>query len=86
LASSERGHQTVTYTKIYLKGLLVGGFNPFEKYERQLGNLPQIGMNIKKYLKPPPILIKLNTFHEWIISPIHGRRYLVGGFNPSQKY
>ena len=27
--------------------LLVGGFNPFEKYDRQNGNLPQIGMNIK---------------------------------------
>ncbi len=33
---------------------LVGGFNPFEKYARQNGNLPQIGVNIKKYLKPPP--------------------------------
>jgi len=29
------------------KGLLVGGFNPFEKYVRQLGNLPQVGVNIK---------------------------------------
>jgi len=26
---------------------LVGGFNPFEKYDRQNGNLPQIGVNIK---------------------------------------
>jgi len=25
----------------------VGGFNPFEKYDRQNGNLPQIGVNIK---------------------------------------
>ena len=37
----------------YLKGEclhleLVGGFNPFEKYARQIGNLPQIGMKIKK--------------------------------------
>ena len=24
-----------------------GGFNPFEKYDRQNGNLPQIGMKIK---------------------------------------
>ena len=28
--------------------ILVGGFNPFEKYARQIGNLPQIGMKIKK--------------------------------------
>ena len=26
---------------------LVGGFNPFEKYARQTGNLPQVGVNIK---------------------------------------
>ena len=27
---------------------LVGGFNPSEKYDRQIGNLPQIGVKIKK--------------------------------------
>ena len=27
--------------------LLVGGFNPFEKYARQNGNLPQIGVKTK---------------------------------------
>ena len=27
--------------------LLVGGFNPSEKYARQNGNLPQIGVKIK---------------------------------------
>ena len=33
---------------------LVGGFNPFEKYARQTGNLPlDRGENIKK-MKPPP--------------------------------
>ena len=32
---------------------LDGGFNPIEKYDRQNGNLPQIGVEIKKYLKPP---------------------------------
>ena len=26
---------------------LVGGFNPFEKYDRQNGNLPQVGVKIK---------------------------------------
>ena len=29
---------------------LVGGFNPFEKYARQIGNLPQVGMKIKNNL------------------------------------
>ena len=33
---------------------LVGGFNPFEKYAHQIGNLsPNRGEN-KEYLKPPP--------------------------------
>ena len=27
---------------------LGGGFNPSEKYDRQIGNLPQIGVKIKK--------------------------------------
>ena len=27
--------------------MLVGGFNPFEKYARQIGSFPQVGMNIK---------------------------------------
>ena len=28
--------------------------HPSQKYARQNGNLPQIGMEIKIYLKPPP--------------------------------
>ena len=49
---------------------VVGGFNPFEKYDRQIGSFPQIDEHIK-YLKLPPsgvvgsILI-LNQFHIWI--------------------
>ena len=35
-------------------GELVGGFNPSEKYARQNGNLHQIGVKIKKCLKPLP--------------------------------
>ena len=27
--------------------VLVGGFNPFEKYARQIGSFPQVGMKIK---------------------------------------
>jgi len=29
--------------------------NPVEKYARQNGNLPQVRVKIKKYLKPPPL-------------------------------
>ena len=28
-------------------GCLVGGFNPSEKYDRQIGSFPQVGMKIK---------------------------------------
>ncbi len=37
-----------------LKNDLVGGFNPVEKYARQNGNLSQVGVENKIYLKPPP--------------------------------
>ncbi len=30
--------------------LLVGGFSPFEKYERQIESFPQVKVKIKKYL------------------------------------
>ena len=34
---------------------LVGGWtNPSEKYARQIGNLPQIGMKVKHIWNPPP--------------------------------
>ena len=29
-------------------GYLVGGFNPFEKYARNIGSSPQVRVNIKK--------------------------------------
>ncbi len=49
---------------------LVGGFNPFEKYESQNGNLPPIRGENKKRLKPPPSLyiwIKFDsTEKKWV--------------------
>ena len=36
------------------KLILVGGFNPFEKYARQIGSFPQIGMKINVFELPPP--------------------------------
>ena len=39
--------------------LLVGGFNPSEKYERQIGFIfPKVRGENKKYLKPPPRLTR----------------------------
>ena len=35
-----------------MKVNLVGGFNPIEKYARQNGNLPQIGVKIKNIYHP----------------------------------
>ena len=41
-------------TNIYLNSNLADGFNPFEKHERQIGHLSQVGVKIKEHLKPPP--------------------------------
>ena len=42
--------------------LLVGGFNPIEKYESKWESCPSRGEN-KKYLKPPPSV----SCPEWFI-------------------
>ena len=34
---------------------LVGGFNPFENYARQNGNLPQVGVEIKNIWNHQPV-------------------------------
>ena len=34
---------------------LVGGFNPFEKYARQIGSLPQVGVKIKNIWNHQPV-------------------------------
>ena len=45
------------------KPSLVGGWtNPFEKYARQIGSFPQIGLKIKKYLSCQP-LVHFYVFH-----------------------
>ena len=36
------------------KQYLVGGVNPFQKYDCQNGNLPQIGMNINYFTSSDP--------------------------------
>ena len=53
---------------------LVGGWtNPVEKYARQNRNLSQVGMNIKKYLKPPP-----SFFFQEPLSPLKTNMTIVG--------
>ena len=42
-------HCTGWWMGILIKGVLVGGFNPFEKYARQNGNLPRIEVKIKMF-------------------------------------
>ena len=55
----------VIVTRWVGKKILVGGFNPFEKYESKWESSPNRGEN-KKYLKPPPSKIlsspSLTTF------------------------
>ena len=40
--------------KLESNKFLVGGFNPFEKYDRQIGSFPQIEVNIPKIFELPP--------------------------------
>ena len=35
-----------------IRSFRVGGLDPFEKYDRQIGSFPQVGVNIQKYYKP----------------------------------
>ena len=44
---------------------LVGGFNPFEKYERQNGNLPQIGVKIKNIWNHHLVNHQFTQFSQW---------------------
>ena len=44
------------YIEISHSELLVGGFNPFEKYARQIRSFPPSADEHKKYWKPPPRL------------------------------
>ncbi len=60
------------------KGLLVGGWtNPFEQYDRQNGNLPQVGVKIKNVWNHHLVFVFLAhhsqpTRSEWVVSEIPG--------------
>ena len=46
---------------------LVGGFNPSEKYDRQIGSFPQVGVEIKKYLSCHHLVLELlGIFEEFL--------------------
>ena len=55
-----------------LQLFLVGGFNPSEKYDRQNGNLPQIGMKIKHvwnhHLSQIKVKEPFNSLGHWFTS------------------
>ena len=38
----------MNYSRYTYRPFLVGGFNPFEKYDRQIGSFGQVGIKIKK--------------------------------------
>ena len=44
----------LTVIRIPWQILLVGGFNPFEKYAGQIGSFPQVGMKIKNIKNHQP--------------------------------
>ena len=53
-----------------LQDFLVGGFNPFEKYARQIGSFHQVGVNIKKCLSchhPALIPNRKSCFILWLV-------------------
>ena len=53
---------------------LVGGFNPFEKYESNWIIFPNTGEN-KKYVKPPPSTVR--TWRAYIFQPPVSRWFYV---------
>ncbi len=50
----------LTYIWLIFYGKLVGDFNPSEKYARQIGSFPQIGMKIKIFQTSTQYLMDLN--------------------------
>ena len=61
------------YSKIFQLGHLVGGFNPFEKYARQIGSFPQVGGKIKNIWNHHPVMTLYICRHwmSWVFCAIH---------------
>ena len=53
---------------------LVGGFNPSEKYDRQIGSFPQVEVINKKSLKSPPI-VNLYRHNQWFSEDFRSRTF-----------
>ena len=77
---------------------LIGGFNPSEKYARQMEIFPNFRGENKKYLKPPPRspIQKLSSliFHQlvlpcyecWILGVFHWRNLILPQKNPRSEF
>ena len=71
----------VVYIKYtHIKPYLVDGFNPFEKYARQIGSSSQVGGKNKKCSKPPPRYIK-KPYNNLCIVLVHS--LLLGVLGPA---
>ena len=71
----------LVYVKyIHIKPYLVDGFNPFEKYARQIGSSSQVGGKNKKCSKPPPRYIK-KPYNNLCIVLVHS--LLLGVLGPA---
>ena len=46
---------------------LVGGSNPFEKYARQIGSFPHVG--VKQMFEPPPSYLKSVRISDTVDGP-----------------
>ena len=60
-------HMFYEFHHVCKEGLLVGGFNPLEKYQSKWESSPNRGEN-KKYLKPPPRLLPYHQFVEQMVA------------------
>ena len=56
---------------MYHQKWLGGGFNPSEKYDRQIGSFPQVEVNIKKIFETTAQMISFNS--NWIFQELWGQ-------------
>ena len=54
------------YHKHWGPPVLVGGFNPFEKYARQIGSIPQVRMKIPKIFELAPPRVYLDVYTTYV--------------------
>ena len=78
---------SVCHGRSWSISVLVGGFNPSEKYDRQIGNLPQIGMKVKNlWVATTQYIIYRYRYHTdincWPLTPVvESPKHLRGFFS-----